>query len=117
MKNVEFFKLISLDEIMLKNPDIKPDPEGLKEAFGGSSIDGHAWIINDEMAPKFGNGMTYKFELIGDQDKDYTHYCISDGYYYHKDWFEPADTSKEEKIVIATEPAFIGVEDLEIPGV
>lgn len=43
------------------------------------------WLINADMAVKFGDGNYYSFELCTDND-NYTH--THDGFYYHELWFE-----------------------------
>lgn len=43
------------------------------------------WLINEEMAPKFGDGNYYSFELNDGHNNQYTH--MHDGYLYHELWF------------------------------
>ena len=46
------------------------------------------WLINEEMALKFGSGVYYSFEPISDgHNNQYTHTDRDDGYYYHESWF------------------------------
>jgi hypothetical protein len=56
------------------------------------------WHINEEMAPKFGDGNYHYFELSNGHNNQYTH--RHDGYSYHESWFINDDDKVGELIPI-----------------